>query len=64
MDFIVGILIGALLYWLFVDRKKVSGALVFTIDNPESDEFVNVEFYEDLNDIYSKKNILLKVSHR
>ena len=64
MDFIVGVLIGALLYWLFMDRKKVSGTLVFTMDNPESDEFVNVEFYEDLNDIYSKKNILLKVSHR
>lgn len=64
MDFIVGMFIGALMYWLFVDRRKVSGALVFTMDNPESDEFVNVEFYEDLNDIYGKKDILLKVSHR
>ena len=60
MEFVIGIFVGGLLYWLFIGHKKPSGKLIIDfrdIDQPP----INLKLDEHIDDIYRKKSILLKV---
>ena len=60
MEFLIGIFVGGLLYFLFVGRKKPSGC--FTIDFRDiSKDVCTLNLYEDINDIYRKKHMLLEI---
>ena len=60
MEFLIGILVGALLYYVFGERKKASGTFVIDLRDPEKD-VCRMEMDESLNDIYEKKRIILNV---
>lgn len=60
MEFIVGIWVGLLLYYIFGMRKKPSGTFVIDLRDPEKD-VCRLEMDDNLNDIYSKKQIILNV---
>ena len=60
VEFVVGIFIGAILYYVFAERKKPSGTFVIDMSDPMKD-ICRFEMDESLNTIYSKKLILLKV---
>lgn len=60
MEFVVGIVVGLLLYYVFGSRKKPSGTFVMDLTNPEKD-VCRLEMDDNLNDIYSKKQIILNV---
>lgn len=60
MEFLIGIFVGGLLFWLFVDRKKPSGT--FVIDFRDIAETpCTLKLDEHIDDIYNKKSILLRV---
>lgn len=59
MEFLIGIFVGGLLYWLFFEHKKPSGTFIIDFSDPDKDVFRLDSL--DLNDIYKKKRILLKV---
>ena len=60
MEFVIGIAVGLLLYYVFGDRKKYSGSL--TIDlTMDAKEPIKLNIYEPLGDITSKKWIMLDV---
>ncbi len=60
MEFLIGIFVGGLLFWLFVDRKKPSGTFVIDFSDVAKD-VCRLELDEHLDDIYGKKSILLRV---
>lgn len=60
MEFIVGIWVGLLLFYVFGVRKKPSGTFVIDLRDPEKD-VCRLEMDDSLNDIYSKKQIILNV---
>ena len=60
MEFIVGIFVGGLLFWLFFTRKKPSGVFHIDFSDPMKD-VCKLELHENLNDIYSKKCMVLKI---
>lgn len=60
MDFVIGIFVGALLCWLFAERKKPSGTFVIDVSDPAKD-VCRLELEENINSIWSKKQIILKV---
>ena len=63
MEFVIGILVGALLYWLFVDvrkKPKPSGSFIIDLTNPE-DETFRLEWDDSISEIYSKKYVILTV---
>ena len=60
MEFLIGIFVGALLYYVFGVRKKASGTFVIDLTDPEKD-VCRMDMDESLNDIYSKKQITLNV---
>lgn len=60
MEFVIGIIVGALLFYVFVDRKRSSGTFVIDLSDPDKD-ICRLDLHEDLNDIYSKKSIMLKI---
>lgn len=60
MEFLIGIFVGGLLFWLFVDRKKPSGKIIIDFrDIAETP--LTLKLDEHIDDIYRKKSILLKV---
>lgn len=60
MEFVLGIMVGLLLYYIFGHRKKYSGSL--TIDlTMDAKEPIKLNIYESLGDITSKKWIMLDV---
>ena len=60
MEFLIGIFVGGLLFWLLFDRKKPSGR--FIIDFRETAETpYTLKLSEHIDDIYGKKSILLMV---
>lgn len=62
MEFLIGMFVGGLLYWLFLDRKKKSsGVFVIDISNPLNDDICGITMYENLNEISMKKRILIDV---
>lgn len=60
MEFILGIIIGGLLFWIFFERKKPSGTFVIDFTNPDKD-ICRLELDEHVDNICYKKNITLKV---
>lgn len=60
MEFLIGIFVGAFLYWVFAERKQASGSFIINMDDP-MDETFKIEMYDSLNEIYSKKHIMLNV---
>lgn len=60
MEFLIGIFVGALLYYVFGKRKKVSGTFVIDLTDPMKD-VCSLNMDDSLNDIYSKKQIVLNV---
>lgn len=60
VTFVIGILVGLLLYYVFGNRKKSSGTFVIDTTDPMKD-ICRFEMDESLNSIYSKKQIILKV---
>lgn len=60
LEFLIGIFVGALMYYVFGERKKPSGTFVIDLRDPEKD-VCRMEMDESLNDIYEKKQIILNV---
>ena len=60
MEFIVGIWVGLLLFYVFGVRKKPSGTFVIDLRDPEKD-VCRLEMHDSLNDLYTKKRIILNV---
>lgn len=60
LEFLIGIFVGALMYYVFGERKKPSGTFVIDLRDPEKD-ICRMEMDESLNDIYEKKQITLNV---
>lgn len=60
MEIIVGIIVGGLIVWLLTKRTKPSGTFVIDVSNPDKD-LCTLELDENLNIIYSKKQIILRV---
>lgn len=63
MEFVIGIFVGALLYWLFVDvrkRPKPSGSFIIDFSHPESETF-RLEWDDSIHEIYTKKQVVLNV---
>lgn len=63
VTFVIGILIGYLIFWLFVDRKKPikpSGSFVIDFSDPMKD-VCRLELDESLDSVYTKKEIVLTV---
>ena len=58
MDFVVGIIVGLILYYIFGERKKTSG-IFYVIDLGEG--VCGVELSEDIRSICTKKEITFKV---
>ena len=61
MEFLLGIFVGGLLYYVFAERKKTSGTLIIDLSDPMSDNIFSLSVHENLNDIYMKKRVLLDV---
>ena len=60
MEFLIGIFVGALLYYVFGARKKPSGTFVMDFTDPMKD-ICRIELDDNLNTLYSKKHIILRV---
>ena len=60
MEFLIGIFVGGLLFWLFVDRKKPSGKIIIDFRDIAQTP-LTLKLDEHIDDIYRKKSILLKV---
>ena len=60
MEFLIGIFVGLLLCYAFGTRKKTSGTFVIDFTDPVKD-VCRLELEEDINDIYMRKQIILKV---
>lgn len=60
VEFVIGIIVGAILLYVFGNRKKVSGTFVIDTTDPMKD-ICRFEMDDSLNEIYSKKHIWLKV---
>ena len=60
MEFLIGIFVGGLLFWVFVDRKKPSGKIIIDFKDV-SQTPLTLKLDEHIDDIYRKKSILLKV---
>lgn len=63
MEFLIGIFVGALLYYVFGERKKASGTFIIDLSDDAKQPF-ELAFSENLNDIYMKKRIFLNVKVR
>ena len=61
MEFLIGILVGALLYCAFAERKKPSGVFTIDLSDPMVDDICGLTMYEGLNEISMKKRIILDV---
>ena len=60
MDFVVGIIVGLILFYAFSERKQASGTFVIDLSDPNKD-VCRLELHENLNTIYEKKQIILNV---
>lgn len=61
MEFIIGVFIGGLLYWLFIDRKKASGVFTIDLSDPMNDDICGFTLYENLNDLSMKKRMIIDI---
>lgn len=60
MEFLIGIFVGGLLFWLIFDHRRPSGTFVIDFSDPVKD-ICRFELDESLNDIYGKHKIILRV---
>lgn len=60
MEFLIGMFVGGLLFWLFVDRKKPSGKIIIDFRDV-AETPLTLKLDEHIDDIYAKKSILLEV---
>lgn len=60
MGFIVGFIVGVIFMYLYHKQKKPSGTFVMDFSNPD-EEFCKLVMDEDLDSIYTKKEIILRV---
>lgn len=60
IEFIIGILVGVFLYWVFGERKRESGSFIVNMTDP-LDETFKLDMYESLGELCAKKHIYLKV---
>lgn len=60
MEFLIGIFVGGLLFWLFVDHKKPSGKIIIDFRDVAQTP-LTLKLDEHIDDIFRKKSILLKV---
>ena len=60
MEFLIGIFVGALLFYVFAERKRASGTFVIDLSDPSKD-VCRLELDESLNNIYTKKQVIFKV---
>lgn len=60
VEFIIGILVGVFLYWVFGKRKRVSGSFTVNMSDP-MDETFQINFYESLGELCAKKHLYLEV---
>ena len=60
MDFVIGIFVGAFLFWVLVERKKASGSFIVDLNDPMEETF-RIEMYDSLGEICNKKQIFLNV---
>ena len=60
MEFLIGIFVGGLLFWLFVDRKKPSGKIIIDFRDIAKTP-LTLKLDEHIDDIYRKTSILLSV---
>lgn len=63
MEFVVGIFVGLILYYVFGERKKPSGTFYIDCSDPDKD-ICRLELDENLNVIFEKKRIILNVKTR
>lgn len=61
VEFVIGIIVGLILYYIFGERKGSSGSLVIDFSDPMLDQPFSLELHESINDIYQKKQIILNV---
>lgn len=63
MDFVFGVLVGALAAWLLIDvlhKPKPSGSFIFDMANPE-EEPCRLEMDDSISELYHKKYVVLQV---
>lgn len=61
MEFLIGMFVGGLLYWLFIDRKKSSGIFTIDLSDPMNDDVCGLTLYEGLNELSMKKRIIIDI---
>lgn len=60
MEFLIGLFIGGLLFWLFFERRKPSGTFVIDFSDVNKD-FCTINLDKGLDELYYEKYILLRV---
>ena len=62
MDFVIGILAGVFVSWVFVvlNKQKPSGSFIFDMTNPE-EEPCRLELDDSISEIYNKKYVILQI---
>lgn len=64
VEFVVGIVVGLILYYAFGERKKVSGTLLIDFSDPNTNSPINLRFHEHIEDIAVKKHVIFNVDVR
>lgn len=60
MEFIIGLIVGVIATYLLFKQRKPSGTFFMDFSNPD-EEFCKLVMDEDLNSIYAKKEIILRI---
>lgn len=65
MDFVIGIIVGIIISYIFFQftKRKPSGTFVIDLSDPMKD-VCKLELEEDLETIYKKKQMILNISHQ
>ena len=65
MDFVIGIVAGIIVSYIFFQfaKRKPSGTFVIDLSDPMKD-VCKLELEEDLETIYKKKQMILNISHQ
>lgn len=65
MDFVIGIVVGIVLSYIFIRfiKKKPSGTFVIDLSDPMKD-VCRLELDENIESIYTKKQIILNISQQ
>ena len=65
MDFVIGIVVGIVLSYIFIQftKKEPSGTFVIDLSDPMKD-VCRLELDENIESIYTKKQIILNISQQ